>query len=50
MIITYLPQDYEKVFRLEGKWPFRRGLDSFTYFRKEHRPDLFKSGGGLTVE
>lgn len=49
-VMTFLPDDYEKVFRLEGKWPYRRGLDSFEYFRKKVRPDLFPSGAGLTIE
>lgn len=50
IVMTYLPTDFEKIFRAEGKWPNRRGLDSFIYFRKQYRPDLFKAGGGLTVE
>jgi cytochrome P450 family 12 len=49
-VMTFDPNDYELIFRLEGKWPYRRGLDSFEYFRKKVRPDLFPSGAGLTIE
>lgn len=49
-VMTFLPDDYELIFRLEGKWPYRRGLDSFEYFRKKVRPDLFPTGAGLTIE
>ena len=50
MVFTFLPEDAEKVFRLEGKFPYRRNLESFEYYRKKYRPELFKSGGGLAVE
>lgn len=49
-VMTFNPDDYEHVFRLEGKWPYRRGLESFEYFRKKVRPDLFPAGAGLTIE
>lgn len=49
-VMSFDPKDYELIFRLEGKWPFRRGLDSFEYFRKKYRPDLFPSGAGLAIE
>lgn len=49
-VATFDPSDYELIFRLEGKWPYRRGLESFEYFRKKVRPDLFPSGAGLTIE
>jgi len=50
IVMTYLPEDAEKVFRNEGRYPNRRNLESFAYYRKEHRPDLFKAGAGLAVE
>lgn len=48
-VMTFLPEDTEKVFRNEGKFPFRRPLDSLYYFRKQHRPDLYPGGAGLVV-
>lgn len=50
MVATFSPDDYELIFRLEGKWPHRAGLETFEYFRKKVRPDLFPFGAGLTVE
>lgn len=49
MVMTFLPEDIEKVLRTEGKNPFRRPLDSMIYFRKQHRPDLYPAGAGLIV-
>lgn len=49
MVMTFLPEDIETVLRTEGKFPFRRPLDSIEYFRKQHRPDLYPAGAGLTV-
>ncbi|CAG9800180.1 unnamed protein product [Chironomus riparius] len=50
LVMTYLPDDAEKIFRNEGRYPNRRNLESFAYYRKEHRPDLFKTSAGLAVE
>lgn len=47
MVMTYLPEDIEKVLRNEGKFPNRRPLDSLHYFRKKHRPELYPAGAGL---
>ena len=41
------PAHVEKVFRTEGLWPVRRGMDTFEYYRKEIRPEVFKDMGGL---
>ncbi|CRL03628.1 CLUMA_CG016420, isoform A [Clunio marinus] len=49
LVITYLPDDIEKVFRTEGKFPNRRPLESILYFRKHERPDLYPAGAGLIV-
>jgi hypothetical protein len=49
LVMTYLPEDIEQVFRLQGKTPFRRVLDSVEYFRKKQRPDLYPAGAGLTI-
>lgn len=47
MIFTFDPNDIEKVFRHEGKFPVRRGLDTLEYFRQTYRRDWFEKGAGL---
>jgi len=48
-IIVFIKNNF-KVFRTEGIWPERRVLDSFVYYRKNVRPDVFKGMGGLLTE
>jgi hypothetical protein len=50
MVMTYKPEDAEKVYRAEGRYPYRRPLESFVYYRRNFRQDIFKTSGGLTVE
>lgn len=50
VVMTYRPDDFEKLFRTEGQWPIRRGLDTFVQYRKNVRADLFKGLGGLVTE
>lgn len=47
MIFTFDPNDIEKVYRTEGKFPIRRGLDTLEYFRGTYRKDWFAKGAGL---
>ncbi|KAJ6633111.1 putative cytochrome P450 12b2, mitochondrial [Pseudolycoriella hygida] len=47
IIITYDPQDFETIFRMEGAWPYRRPIYAFDYFRQNVRADLYKNNGGL---
>lgn len=49
-IIALDPQQYDKVFRTEGPWPFRRGIETFNHFRTEVRPDVFQGYGGLVSD
>lgn|SRR5690349_4862915 len=49
MLTTFTPDDVEFVHRNEGAYPFRRGLESMAYFRKNIRSDVY-SVGGLVVE
>lgn len=44
------PKDIEIVFRTEGKWPYRQGLELLDEFRLKERPDLFQGIGGLLQE
>ncbi|KFB35467.1 cytochrome P450 CYP12F4 [Anopheles sinensis] len=50
IVLTFNPEDFEKVFRSEGVWPRRTGMDAFVYYRKNVRPELFKGYGGLLAE
>lgn len=50
MVITFEPKDMETVFRNEGQWPMRRGIDTIEYYRKKIRPDVFKKGTGLVMD
>lgn len=47
MVFTFDPIEIEKIFRNEGKFPIRRGLDTLVYFRGTHRKDWFEKGAGL---
>lgn len=49
MVMTFLPEEIEKVHRSEGKYPNRRPLDSFRYYREVHKPELYPAGSGLTT-
>lgn len=50
IVINLDPQQYEKVFRNEGPWPNRRGIEIFDYYRTKLRPDVFKGFGGLVSD
>lgn len=50
VVFTFNPDDYATVFRNEGPWPFRDGLDTMTYHRKVRNADFFGSSGGLMAE
>lgn len=47
MIFTFDPNDVETIFRNEGKFPMRRGLDTLEYFRGTMKKDWFEKGTGL---
>lgn len=45
------PNDFELVFRTEGQWPYRRGLNILNHYRQEVRPERFTEGmTGLPCE
>lgn len=50
VVFSFDPEDYQKVFRTEGIWPVRRGLDIVHYYRKILRPHIFKHAAGLVAE
>ncbi|XP_061391257.1 cytochrome P450 CYP12A2-like [Musca vetustissima] len=47
MVFTHNPHDFEQVFRNEGMWPTRPGLEVFSYYRNVHRSDFFQVTEGL---
>lgn len=47
MVFLFDPNDFETVFRTEGKYPVRRGLETLEYFRGVYRKDWFEKGAGL---
>lgn len=49
-VIAFKPEIFEKVFRTEGQFPRRRGLETFIYYRKKVRPEVFGDTGGLLSE
>lgn len=49
-VLTFDPRMFEKVFRTEGAHPKRRGIETFTYYRKKVRPEVFGETGGLISE
>lgn len=49
-LITFKATIFEKVFRTESQFPRRRGLESFIYYRKNVRPEVFGDTGGLLSE
>ncbi|XP_062535024.1 probable cytochrome P450 12a5, mitochondrial [Armigeres subalbatus] len=50
LLLSFHPNDYERLFRNEGQWPLRRGLDTFEYYRTQVRTDVFKGKGGLVSD
>lgn len=48
-VTTFNTKDIEMVFRNEGLWPRRDGLDSIVYFRKHVRTDVYGEVEGLVA-
>ncbi|XP_026478439.1 cytochrome P450 12b1, mitochondrial-like [Ctenocephalides felis] len=47
MVFVYDLDAIEKVYRTEGSWPVRPGLETREHYIKEKRPEIFKSVYGL---
>ncbi|CAH0551466.1 unnamed protein product [Brassicogethes aeneus] len=47
ILMTFDPSDIETIFRVEGTWPIRHGMDSFRYYRGAIKKDLFQGVIGL---
>lgn len=50
MVFTFDPIINQKIYKAEGVWPNRRGMDTYEYYRKMVRPDIFKDVGGLVSD
>uniref|UniRef100_A0A182S4Q2 Cytochrome P450 n=1 Tax=Anopheles funestus TaxID=62324 RepID=A0A182S4Q2_ANOFN len=49
VVMSFSPEDFEKIFRTEGQWPIRRSFDTMTYYRLKIRPEIFGEMGGLVT-
>ncbi|BFF90982.1 probable cytochrome P450 12a4 mitochondrial [Drosophila madeirensis] len=47
ILTTHNSNDFEVVFRNEGTWPNRPGLDTLLYHRQTHRKDYFQGVEGV---
>lgn len=47
VIMTFKPENFEKVFRVEGTWPERMGFDTLRHYRLKKRPDIYDEYEGL---
>ena len=47
VIMTFRPENFEKVFRVEGTWPERIGFDTLKHYRLNKRPDIYDEYEGL---
>lgn len=48
VVITLNPVDYATIFRNEGQYPYRRSFETFEYYKKVHRRDIYEGADGLT--
>lgn len=47
ILVAYEAPDFEHIFRSEGVWPKRRGMEILDHYRRTIRPDIFaKTGAG----
>lgn len=47
IVMTFEPEDFEKVFRNDSIWPHRKSLETLEYYRSTIRPDIYAEYGGL---
>lgn len=50
ILMTFHPDDFATIFRTEGAWPVREGLETLTYHRKVRSAEFFGNIGGLVTE
>lgn len=49
-LLAYKSSIFEKLYRTESQFPSRRGLETFIYYRRNVRPEIFGEMGGLSIE
>ncbi|XP_037951538.1 cytochrome P450 CYP12A2-like isoform X2 [Teleopsis dalmanni] len=47
ILLTFNPADFETIFRNDGSWPNRPGLEILLYHREKHRPTFYQGANGL---
>ena len=47
IMMSFEAEDFEKVFRNDGIWPYRKNLETLEYYRNKLRPDIYAEHGGL---
>ena len=50
IVFLFNPKDIETMFRNDGQWPYRRGMEVLNDFRTNERPDLFQGLAGVLQE
>lgn len=50
ILMTFHPDDFATIFRTEGAWPSREGLETLAYHRKVRSAKIFGNIGGLATE
>lgn len=50
MVFTFDPILSQKIYSADGAWPFRRGVETFDYYRTKVRPEVFNDMGGLVSD
>lgn len=49
-VMTFNVEDVVKVFRTEGNFPVRLGMETLQHYRKNIRPDIYGEYGSLITE
>uniref|UniRef100_A0A182T0T9 Uncharacterized protein n=1 Tax=Anopheles maculatus TaxID=74869 RepID=A0A182T0T9_9DIPT len=49
ILMSFSPEDFEKIYRTEGQWPVRRSFDCMAYYRQQVRPEIFGETNGLVT-
>lgn len=47
VVLSHDPELFKIIFRSEGQWPYRRGLECINYYRAKVRPGLYTKYCGL---
>lgn len=50
ILMIFNENDVEKLFRREGQYPMRKGLDTLTHYRNNIRSDIYGEFGSVGTE